>query len=104
MLCDKERPSSIGIKHFYKMPVNTLYPPSVIRDSTTSVSRSHIPYDLFPLTITGIYVTNSSRPQRSRVTPRKAFSVIIRQEEGHSSRTTLGSLATEKVKDTAKLR
>lgn len=47
MLCDKERPSSIGIKHFYKMPVNTLYPPPVIGDSTITVSRSHILYDLF---------------------------------------------------------
>ena len=59
ILCKMERPSPTGIMHFYKMPVNTLSPPSVIRDSTP---------------------------------------------EGHLLRTTLGSLATEKVKDTAKLR
>ena len=75
ILCKMERPSPTGIMHFYKMPVNTLSPPSVIRDSTPFVSRSRHSLWPFPLTITGIYVTNSSRPQRSCDT----FSKIIRQ-------------------------
>ena len=106
-----ERPSPTGMMHFYKMPVNTFISPmryKRLQSICKPISHSLWP---FPLTITGIYVTNSSRPQRSCDT----FSKIIHQiwiNESQISptsfrralRTTLGSLATEKVKDTAKLR
>ena len=75
VLCKMKRLSPTGIKQFYKMPMNTLSSPSVLRESNQifkPISHNLWP---FPLTRTGIYATNSSRPRSSCDT----FTVIIRQ-------------------------
>ena len=47
VMCKMKRLSPTGIKQFYKMSINTLSPPSIIRESNPFVSRFHTTYDLF---------------------------------------------------------
>ena len=68
ILCKMERPSPTGMIHFFISPIRYKRLHSICKP----ISHSLWP---FPLTITGIYVTNSSRPQRSCDT----FYKIIRQ-------------------------
>ena len=76
MLCKMARLSITGMKQFYKMLLNKqfIFPTRYKRLQSICKPISHFVWP-FPLSKTGIYVTNSSRPRSSCDT----FSAIIRQ-------------------------
>ena len=112
MLCKMARLSITRMKQFYKMLINNLSSPPVIRDSNPSVSRFHTSYDHFRW-LKQEFMWQIARGLEAAVI--LSLQLFVKFElmyhkwiqpclKGHSLRTTAGSLATGKVKDTAKLR